>query len=71
VGEMKDTPPVIMLANGRNIMDIVKSASLSVNENIFKAILKLMAIFNMRSILWRILQSAISWVMLDSKRQDD
>ena len=33
---MKDTPPVIMLADGRNIMDIVKSASLSVYEKYFQ-----------------------------------
>jgi hypothetical protein len=33
---MKDTSLIIMLANSRNIMDILKSASLSVHEKYFQ-----------------------------------
>jgi hypothetical protein len=33
---MKDTPPIIMVVNSRNKMDILKSAPLSVHEKYFQ-----------------------------------
>ena len=34
--QMKDTPPIIMVVNSRNKMDIFKSAPLSIHEKYFR-----------------------------------